>query len=534
MASSGKDSLSPAYRTMSSLGLSSREAAQRFDRLQEKLVYSLAHCFDEGVASFVDEEHTIVVVPSLSMVDSSVVMQPYEERFLFFLLLLRHPQARVIYITSQPVPPIIIDYYLGLLPGVIISHARQRLFMLAPGDSSQRPLSEKILERPRFIERIRSLIRDADRAHLVPFTTSILERDLALHLGIPMYAADPRFYGLGSKSGTRRIFAEEEIPHPAGFENICNLDQLVDAISKLRANNPALTRALVKLNEGVSGEGNAMLDLRDLPPSGDPQEASAIAERARKMRTAKPGLTFRNYMTLLGKRGAVLEELLQGDEFRSPSVQLRVNPVGQLQVLSTHDQLLGGPDGQNYLGAKFPADPAYATAITKEAEKVGRRLAKEGVVGRFAIDFVVTRSSNGNWQPYGIEVNLRKGGTTHPFLTLKFLTGGDYNPDTAEFLAPNGVRKYFVASDQVKSPLYRSLTAEDLFDLAIRRGLHFDQTHQTGVVFHMMSTLSEHGRLGLTAVSDSLEDAHALYDRTVSAIEEEAAIASRWKKLPEF
>jgi len=277
-----------------------------------------------------------------------------------------------------------------------------------------------------------------------------------------------------------------------------------------------------------------MLDLRDLPPSGDPQEASAIAERARKMRTAKPGLTFRNYMNLLGKRGAVLEELLQGDEFRSPSVQLRVNPVGQLQVLSTHDQLLGGPDGQNYLGAKFPADPAYATAITKEAEKVGRRLAKEGVVGRFAIDFVVTRSSNGNWQPYGIEVNLRKGGTTHPFLTLKFLTGGDYNPDTAEFLAPNGVRKYFVASDQVKSPLYRSLTAEDLFDLAIRRGLHFDQTHQTGVVFHMMSSLSEHGRLGLTAVSDSLEDAHALYDRTVSAIEEEAAVASRWKKLPEF
>ncbi len=528
--------MSPAYRTMSSLGISSREAGQRFDRLQEKLVYSLAHCFDEGVASFVDEEHTVVVVPSLSMVDSSVgsVMQHYEERFLFFLLLLRHPQARLIYITSQPVPTSVIDYYLGLLPGVIISHARQRLFMLAPCDTSPRPLSEKILERPRFIERIRSLIQDVDRAHLVPFTTSILERDLALHLGIPMYAADPRFYSLGSKSGTRQIFLEEEIPHPAGFENICNLDQLVEAICKLRAKNPALTKALVKLNEGVSGEGNAMLDLRDLPPPGDPQETSAITESVRKIRLGKQGQTFRGYMNLLGKRGAVLEELLQGDEFRSPSVQLRVNPVGQLQVLSTHDQLLGGVDGQNYLGAKFPADPAYATAITKEAEKVGRRLAKEGIVGRFAIDFVVTRSSNGDWRPYGIELNLRKGGTTHPFLTLKFLTGGNYNPETAEFLSPNGVRKYFVASDQVKSPLYRSLTSDDLFDLAIRRGLHFDHTRQTGVVFHMMSALPEHGRLGLTAVADSMDDAHALYLQTVAAIDEEAAVASRWKPLPEF
>ena len=48
-----------------------------------------------------------------------------------------------------------------------------------------------------------------------------------------------------------------------------------------------------------------------------------------------------------------------------------------------------------------------------------------GVIGQFALDFVVVQDTGGDWLPYAIEVNLRKGGTTHPFLTLQFyLTAG--------------------------------------------------------------------------------------------------------------
>ena len=75
------------------------------------------------------------------------------------------------------------------------------------------------------------------------------------------------------------------------------------------------------------------------------------------------------------------------------------------------------------------------------------------------------------------------------------------------FTAPSGQQKFFVASDHVESPAYRALTADDLFDLAVRPGLHFDQSRQTGVVFHMMSALGEYGRIGLTAVGDSAEEA---------------------------
>src|SRR5205809_6464863 len=463
---------------------------------------------------------------SIDAIDSGSLMQAYEERFLFLLLLLRQPRARLIYVTSQMILPSIIDYYLDLLPGVIPSHARQRLFLLSPMDGSVRPLSDKLLERPRLIERIRSLIMDADRAHLVPFNTTNREKELALRFGIPMYGADPKFFPLGTKSGCRRIFMEENVPHPVGQENIGSKEDLLDAIAQMRAKKPSIQQVMVKLNEGVSGEGNAIIDLRGLAPvagGGDPgRDKAMLEERLRAMKFELEGVTYDGYMKKLQERKGVVEERIMGEEFRSPSVQLRVTPLGGVELLSTHDQLLGGPSGQSYLGCVFPADTGYATLISREAAKVGRRLAEEGVIGRFALDFVVVRSHNGTWEPYAIEINLRKGGTTHPFLTLQFLTDGTYDPETGIFTAPNGQQKFFVASDHVESPRYRTLTPDDLFDIVVRNGLHFGQTRQTGVVFHMMSALGELGRVGLTAVGNSHEEAEALYTRAVAVLDQEA------------
>src|SRR5256884_579839 len=494
------------------------DSQDQFDRLQKKLVPLW-----KSIEHFNQDPQTIVVVPSMSIdaISAGAVMQAYEERFLFLLLLLRQPRARLIYVTSEAILPSIIDYYLDLLPGVIPSHARPRLFLPSPLDGSVRPLSEKLLERPRLIERIRSLIMDPDRAHLVPFNTTNREKELALRLGIPMYGADPKFFPLGTKSGCRKIFMEENVPHPLGHENLASKDEVIEAISQMRARKPSIKQVLIKLNEGVSGEGNALIDLTGLRRSGSSNERAELEERLEAMQFELKGVTYDSYMKKLEERKGIVEERITGDEFRSPSVQLRVTPLGSVELLSTHDQMLGGPSGQSYLGCVFPADTGYAGLITREAAKVGRRLAKEGVIGRFALDFVVVRS-NGKWDPYAIEINLRKGGTTHPSLTLQFLTDGTYDPETAIFTAPNGRQKFFVASDHVESPQYRTLTPDDLFDIVVRHNLHFGQTRQTGVLFHMMSALGELGRMGLTAVGNSHEEAKATYDRAIAVLDEEA------------
>jgi len=314
---------------------------------------------------------------------------------------------------------------------------------------------------------------------------------------------------------------EENVLHPLGREDICSKEDLVHAISQMRKTKPSMTQVMVKLNEGVSGDGNAVIDLTGLPAPSDSKKVAMLDDRLRAMMFELPGTTYESYMQKLQERSGVVEERIMGEEFRSPSAQLRITPLGKVELLSTHDQLLGGPSGQSYLGCVFPADTAYAPLITREAEKVGKRLAKEGVIGRFALDFVVVRGKNGKWEPYAIEINLRKGGTTHPFLTLQFLTDGTYDPKTGIFTAPNGQQKFFVASDHVESPRYRTLIPDDLFDIVVRHNLHFGQTRQTGVVFHMMSALGELGRTGLTAVGNSHEDAKALYQRAVAVLDEE-------------
>src|SRR5438105_11425548 len=124
------------------------DSQAEFDRLQKKLVPLW-----KSIERFNQDPQTIVVVPSMSVdaIGSGAVMQAYEERFLFLLLLLRQPRARLIYVTSQTVLPSVIDYYLGLLPGVIPSHARQRLFLISPLDLSVLSVSLNILDRPRRV-----------------------------------------------------------------------------------------------------------------------------------------------------------------------------------------------------------------------------------------------------------------------------------------------------------------------------------------------------------------------------------------------
>jgi hypothetical protein len=488
-----------------------------FDALQQKLVPLW-----RSISHINQDPQTIVVVPSLSLESTiqGVRQQAYEERFLFLLLLLRQPRARLVYATSQAIHQDIIDYYLDLLPGVISAHAKKRLFLVSPHDGSPRPLSQKLLDRPDLLEHVRSLILDPDRAHLVPFNTTQLERDLALRLGIPMYGADPKFAVLGTKSGSRRIFAEAGVPHPVGMEGVWTAEDLQHAIMALRAGKPSLARVMVKLDEGVSGEGNATIDLTGLPAPGQVDDARATAERMRSMRCELAGATYDSYMAMLAERGGIVEERIAGAGFRSPSAQLRITPLGEVEALSTHDQMLGGPSGQMYLGCRFPANAEYAPAIMREATKVGRRLKAEGVLGRFAIDFVTVRNTRGGWDVYAIEINLRKGGTTHPFLTLQFLTDGKYDPEHGVFQTPRGEPKCFVATDHLESPNYRGLTHEMLFDMAVCHGLHFDQSRQKGVVFHMMNALEELGLVGLTAVGNTHEEADALYAKAVSTLDQ--------------
>ncbi|MDP9120618.1 MAG: peptide ligase PGM1-related protein [Acidobacteriota bacterium] len=474
--------------------------------------------------TFRDEEpHTSVVVPSLTLDRSGLEKLEgasfYEERLLFLLIRLRNPRARVVYVTSEPVHPMILEYYFQLLAGIPASHARARLTLLCAYDTSPRSLTEKILERPRLIQRIRDGIQDCSRAYLTVFNATPLERRLAVVLGIPLNGCDPQLSYLGTKTGSRRVFREAGVPLPAGMEGLRDRHDVVDALCELKREKPDLRRAVVKLDDSFSGEGNAVFRYAAAGASrGVVQEALEDLEFAVADET--PASYFAKYASM----GGIVEEFIEGWEKVSPSTQLRISPYGEVLPISTHDQILGGPSQQVFLGCRFPAAEDYRMRIQEAGLQIGEVLARHGVVSRFAIDFLLWRDAPAvPWNLAALEINLRMGGTTHPYLALRFLTGGELDPDSGLFRSPNGLVKYYRATDNLKSAAYRGLLPEDLIDILTVNRLHYSHSSESGVLFHLIGAVSEFGKLGLTAIANRPEEVDVIYDRALAVLDRETS-----------
>lgn len=469
-----------------------------------------------------EEPYTSVVIPSMTL-DSAELSKLeaasfYEERLLFLLIRLRNPRAHLVYVTSQPVHPVILEYYFQLLEGIPASHARSRLTMLCAYDASPRPLTAKILERPRLIQRIRYGIQDSSRAYMTVFNATPLERRLSALLDVPLNGVDPRLHSLGTKSGSRKIFREAGISFPEGREDLRSRSDVVSACIDLRRRRPGLSRAVVKLDEGFSGCGNAVLRLPDSNgpgPVSDALDHLAFSEGEERVES---------FLEKLSGMGGVVEELVEESETCAPSAQLRIDPHGEVALLSTHDQIIGGPTGQTYLGCRFPASDGYRLAVQEAGIRVGRVLASKGVVSRFGVDFLATRTGpEGSWNLRALEINLRIGGTTHPFLALQFLTGGKLDPTTGLFHSQRGIPKFYRNSDNLKSSAYRGVSPEDLIEITTANRLHYDRSTETGALFHMIGALSQFGKVGLTAIANSHAQADEIHAQAIDVLDRETA-----------
>jgi hypothetical protein len=517
------------------------EAAERFRQLQNQLREWTKSPVEgelwQSLDIFDQDNYDILVIPSFSVDQQVGDKVPgflhYEERLLFSLIRLRNPLTRVIYITALPLCPIVIDYYLQLLPGIPFSHARDRLLLISTYDGSLKPLTQKILERPRLVAKIRRALRP-HKSYMVCYNSTDLEQQLSLKLDIPLLAASPQLLYWGSKSGSREIFAETGIAHPDGSLSVHNVVDLIQELINLWQRQPSLKRIVVKLNEGFSGEGNAILDLRPIQNYalhlGDITATSnALLKQLENMSFQGVGETWSTFSARIPELGAIVEAFIEGEIKRSPSVQGYIRPSGEVEIISTHDQILGGADGQVYEGCYFPADTAYRSQLQELGLKVGEALAAKGAMERYGVDFMaVQQPETKQWDLQAIEINLRKGGTTHPFMTLRLLTNGAFDYDSGNFLTQQGQPKYYLATDNLQKEQYQGLLPNDLMDIIAQERLHFDSSSRTGTVFHLMGALSEFGKLGLTSIGDSLAEAQAIYDRVEAVLDRETEFTTHF------
>ncbi len=332
--------------------------------------------------------------------------------------------------------------------------------------------------------------------------------NLALALDVPINGTSPELRPLAFKGAGRRLFASAGVPLPLGREDVRTTEEVVDAIRWIGRQCPLLGGVVIKHDDSGAGDGNVVLDLRPMHHAEDPvawliAQVEALPE------------WYRNDLLL----GGIVEERIAGERFSSPSAQVDIRPSGEVVVLATHEQVLGGDGGQVYLRCRFPADPAYAPRLAAHAAKIGAALAAEGALGRFSVDFVAAAHASGSWDVYAIEVNLRKGGTTHPYAALRNLVPGRYDVGTGGWVAEDGTTRAYTSTDNLVDESWLGLEPADVIDWVARAGLQFDPVTKVGTVLHMLAGLAIDGRCGATAIAPTPGEADAMYEKVRATIQ---------------
>lgn len=142
------------------------------------------------------------------------------------------------------------------------------------------------------------------------------------------------------------------------------------------------------------------------------------------------------------------------------------------------------------------------------------------MVGHFSSDFLATKNcidGIDQWTVTGIEINLRQGGTTHPYSSMAILCGGHTDSDGV-FRTKEGKCRHYVATDNYIDHRLHGLKSNDFLrqfsssmDPNIQE-LRWSEDTKTGVIFHLLPLL-EFGKLGFTAIGETKNEAEILFNR---------------------
>ena len=278
-----------------------------------------------------------------------------------------------------------------------------------------------------------------------------------------------------------------------------------------RRGGPGLRRAVVKLNDSFSGEGNALFRYPEERRPGRAARGAAPTSSSRCPRRRRDA-----YFDKFARMGGIVEEFIEAPEKASPSAQLRISPRGEVLPISTHDQILGGPSGQVFLGCSFPAHDDYRHAHpgggARDRRGAGRPRRGQPLRGRLPASGATTRPPTGSVA--ALEINLRMGGTTHPYLALQFLTGGQLDPRDRPLPLAHRPRQVLPRHRQPAAPSLPRPAARGPDRHPHRQQAPLQPRHRVGRALPPDRRRSrEFGKLGLTAIANSREEVDDLYQR---------------------
>lgn len=486
---------------------------------------------------------------------------------------IRDENVEVIYVSPLLLSEDVLKFYSGLLQSNRTSDvdtaganenslSKRRFIIFTPEALDYFPshsmcLSTLLQYSPRTLQRIRRLIQ-GKHAYIVPGLAHIDDLAVADQLSVPLLGPEPAVAQLyGTKSGGRRIFSAAGVEVPPGAKDIYSLNQLHEALAELLAQNLDVQRWLFKMDDEHGGHGTAFCDVSHMicyaEALSEYRRYGADAWRNNCIREsvvlrflkevpewlscyARPAKTS-HYPTWAGflqtflRQGGVVEAYPPSDAISCVTVDLLLEPGGQVTMLSSGDQLRSSC-GLNVLGSSVPQRSLNPETLQSICARVGQACKQQDIVGHVSMDVACFIHCTTKKQTvWALDLDLCYSDHLAMTQMLLLTTKATLNCQTSSLQVPMPntekssqkvvvEKRCAVMSSKLfhtnLSMLYRSV----FFKMCHVRGIRYITQKNQGTVFALYDS-SDRQRIGMITVSESPEGALVTFAHNLSVIHQE-------------
>ncbi|XP_055365677.1 IQ motif-containing protein H isoform X2 [Betta splendens] len=488
---------------------------------------------------------------------------------------IKDENVEVIYVCSQHLEEDILQYYTRLLNGV--SHesdtettevpVSRRFVVLTPEALHYFPthnmcLSTLLKYSPCTLTRIKNLIR-GKQAYIVGGVTHADDLAVADELGVPVLGPEPGIARLYStKSGGRRMFTWAEVDVPPGQGGICSLNQLHETLAELMAQNLDVRRWLFKMDSERGARGTAFCDtchlnchswaLQEARRCGPDLWNTRWVQESVLLRYldeipewlacyARPAKTscYPNWTCFLKtflRQGGVVEAYPPSDGVTCLTVDLLLEPGGEVTMLSCGDQLRGSCQLET-VGSTVPQTSVHPETLRSICMRVGRACVQRLIVGYVSLDLATfVNHITMEQKVWATDLDITYSDQLAMTRMLLTVTGGALNFSSGCLEVPNpAMEKRWERHDAAEPPVIScyavigihlfhtnlSMLYHYVFLKMCRtHGIGFNRKRKQGTVFAFYD-YSDRCSLGMMTVSENLQGALVTFARNLSVIHQE-------------